>query len=34
MEFGASDLIVILGVIAVIIGVRFLIRGGPPDDEE
>jgi hypothetical protein len=34
MEFGASDLIVVLGAVAVIIGIRFLIRGRPPDDEE
>jgi hypothetical protein len=33
MEFGAGDLIVVLGAVAVIIGIRFLVRGGPPDDE-
>jgi hypothetical protein len=34
MEFGASDLIVVLGAIAVVIGVRFLLRKPPDDGEE
>lgn len=33
MEFGASDLVVVLGAVAVVIGVRLLTRR-PPDDEE
>ena len=32
MEFGISDLVVVLGVVAIVIGVRFLLRR-PPDDE-
>ena len=32
MEFGVSDLVVVLGVVAVVIGIRFLTRR-PPDDE-
>jgi hypothetical protein len=34
MEFGVSDLIVVLGVLAVVVGVRFLTRRGPPDDDD
>jgi hypothetical protein len=34
MDFGVSDLIVVLGVVAVVVGLRFVTRGGPPDDED